>query len=203
MDMNIEFDAIWQQIYEAFHDNTLQSLSKEVLNSNVRDEIGYTLLHNACNWDQNDQVEIVRLLLDSGVDVNSVDNDGYTPLHIACIYEHPEVVELLLKYGADVNKSNNDGKTPCHFAIRNPDIVKVLLRNGADIYIPDNKGRTVYEKSSLRDTEKIIQEVLVQEHLELIKLKEDYIKLQNEKNIKPQVQELIVAAALMVKNLKL
>ena len=38
-------------------------------------------------------------------------NDGKTPLHLACQEGHLEVVRILMSYGADSNLLDNDGKT--------------------------------------------------------------------------------------------
>ncbi|KAF8304857.1 ankyrin, partial [Clavulina sp. PMI_390] len=55
-------------------------------------------------------VEKLRALLSSGesVDVNSYDEFGYTPLHLACDRGHTAVVELLLASGARADITTND-----------------------------------------------------------------------------------------------
>ena len=57
-----------------------------------------------------------RLLLDRGVDINSRDNIGLTPLLSAAISGHTAVVELLLERGADVNARTEKGFTPLKLA---------------------------------------------------------------------------------------
>jgi ankyrin repeat protein len=57
-----------------------------------------------------DNIKVVKLLLNVGVDLNKQNNDGYTALILASRYNnYREMVELLLKYNADVNKQGNDG----------------------------------------------------------------------------------------------
>ena len=57
--------------------------------------------------------ELVKDLLDNGVDVNTVYNDECTPLLIATYNGDIHCIKLLLEYGADVNQVNNfDGETP-------------------------------------------------------------------------------------------
>ncbi len=41
---------------------------------------------------------------------------GFTPLHMACINNHPDAVTLLLAHGADPNLADKDGITPCMIA---------------------------------------------------------------------------------------
>ena len=75
-----------------------------------------TALHVACHHSGAQQksvqvrVEIARMLLAKGADVGAKDNEGYTPLHLACSGEQnqSELVELLLENGADLEAKNND-----------------------------------------------------------------------------------------------
>ena len=48
-------------------------------------------------------VNQVQLLISSGVDINSRDSSGNTPLHLAARRGHKEIVEILLDKGAEVN----------------------------------------------------------------------------------------------------
>ena len=87
-------------------------------------------------------VEIVRLLLDSGADTeaNAEGDNGEKPLHQLSYgkYRSQEdgvrVAQLLLEGGADVNTRRNDHWTPLHLAsyFGNLEIVCLLLDHGAD-----------------------------------------------------------------------
>jgi outer membrane protein assembly factor BamB len=62
------------------------------------------------------QIEIVRYLLDSGMDVNTKYSiDGSTALIMATIQANVEVVRLLIKAGANVNLKNNHGQRALFF----------------------------------------------------------------------------------------
>jgi hypothetical protein len=39
----------------------------------------------------------VEILLGAGIDINAVDKNGYTALHVALLNKHDAMVELLLK----------------------------------------------------------------------------------------------------------
>ena len=56
-------------------------------------------------------VKGVEDLLDEGVDVNSIDLDGRTALHIAACEGHVEVVKLLLSRRANIDARDRWGST--------------------------------------------------------------------------------------------
>lgn len=67
------------------------------------------LLFMACQGDANG----VEDLLKDGVDVNSIDLDGRTALHIAACEGHVDVVRLLLSIGANIDARDRWGSTVC------------------------------------------------------------------------------------------
>ena len=48
----------------------------------------------------------IRLLVQSGADVNATDDDGFSPLHLAVRGRHRDAVELLLASGAAIDKAH-------------------------------------------------------------------------------------------------
>ena len=76
------------------------------------------------------EVNIVREALDSGgIDVNEMDYEKRSCLHISAGAGHVAVVELLLRYNAAVNRKDAYGKTPLDNAVVNDHaaVIKVLL----------------------------------------------------------------------------
>ncbi len=71
-------------------------------------------------------VEIVRMLLEKGADVNAQKNDGETALMIAIQYGRAEIANLLLKKGADIYAKNCNGKTIFDFACNDLRIREML-----------------------------------------------------------------------------
>jgi len=95
------------------------------------------------SWVRRNKVEQVRSLLETGMDMNILDDDGNTPLHIACLYGRPEIARLLLDAGADTEVHNRWGYTPLDWAClyQETDIVRLLLEHGADVNAQDDYGR--------------------------------------------------------------
>ena len=61
-------------------------------------------------------VEVCRLLLAAGADVDAVQHGGFTPLHQAADQGDVEMVELFLSAGADPGTRLPDGRTPADLA---------------------------------------------------------------------------------------
>lgn len=55
-------------------------------------------------------LQIVRLLLEDGSNINFSDGDGFTALTLACEYRRWAVVQLLAEYGADFTIHNATGR---------------------------------------------------------------------------------------------
>jgi len=62
------------------------------------------------------QLEIARLLIEHGADVNARAANDFTPLHESAASGKIDFAQLLLEHGADVNAQASDGKTPLDYA---------------------------------------------------------------------------------------
>ena len=58
------------------------------------------------------QVGLMKQLLEQGADPNWADEDGQTPIWVACWNGHPKAVELLAQSGANLNPTTRSGITP-------------------------------------------------------------------------------------------
>ena len=79
-------------------------------------------------------VEVARLLIDAGANIEQADADGVTPLLAAVINEHAELAALLIDRGANVNASDWYGQTPlfCAVDVRDLDVSGASRDNGID-----------------------------------------------------------------------
>ncbi|KAG9497868.1 hypothetical protein J7337_010740 [Fusarium musae] len=107
---------------------------------------GGTALHVLAEANQYWQIEGLRYLIENGAEVNALNKDGQTPLHIAAgglVHDNRDVkglarleaVKILLDHGADINALDNAKLTPLHKASNAPDVTKELLSRGADATI--------------------------------------------------------------------
>ena len=84
-------------------------------------------------------VEVLRLLLDMGLDVNRQDKDGKSLLMHA--YQK-EIVQLLLEYGADPNMQDNDGIYALLNMFQDIDAMELLLEYGTNSELAADSGET-------------------------------------------------------------
>ena len=59
----------------------------------------------------------VRLLLDSGSNIDAQDLLMHTPLFRACEMGHTDVVQVLIEGGAQVEVVDQDGRSPLHWYV--------------------------------------------------------------------------------------
>ncbi|XP_077372821.1 protein phosphatase 1 regulatory subunit 12A isoform X2 [Festucalex cinctus] len=64
-------------------------------------------------------IEVLKVLLQCGVDVDSQDVDGWSPLHAAAHWGQEEVCTLLADHMCDMSAVNNVGQTPLDVADEN------------------------------------------------------------------------------------
>jgi ankyrin repeat protein len=84
---------------------------------------------------ENNDISLVRNLLNSGVNINQRDRNRETAIFIAIANGNLPMVNILINNGADINIINHNNDTPLIGAIQmnRIDIVKCLLQTGAEI----------------------------------------------------------------------
>ena len=117
------------------------------------------------SWDANEHVQcnIANMLLEYGADINTLDDQGLTPLARAVANEKTEIIALLLKKGADPNCAGPDDCYPDRKELsciplwlaldkHRYDIAKTLVDYGADVNMPVcNLGSLIFWKIATRN----------------------------------------------------
>lgn len=81
------------------------------------------------------------------INVQTINSEGDTVLHYACLWGDARAVRLLLASGSDVNSLGDMERSPLHVAVSNRfcDIVEILLSHGAHTNKKDSFGDTPLE----------------------------------------------------------
>ena len=122
--------------------------AKKCINLDCPGIFGRCLIHQM-SWINN--LELVKILIENGADVNCTDYNRCYPIHYACMNGDKalKLVKFLVDRGANVNCTNTNGRYPIHRACEQGDkaleLVKFLVKNGADVNcINDFKRTPIY-----------------------------------------------------------
>lgn len=129
----------WKKIHTLF--------SYNLMDVNIKNKTGTPFFHLSILNGQNSLCDL--LLLDKNLNLEAVDLNGMTALHVAICREQTFLVSQLIAKGANVNATTPSKITPLHIAIliNSLNIVKMLIESGADLQARDYFDRTPYHLS--------------------------------------------------------
>jgi ankyrin repeat protein len=98
--------------------------------------------------------ELIKLLVNH--DINALNGNNQTPLHLSCEVRAMDDAEFLIKSGARLNLVDEFGKTPMEYALgkvhkggfENGGVFKKLQKLGADLDLPDDGGFRLLHKAA-------------------------------------------------------
>ncbi|XP_063923595.1 uncharacterized protein LOC135137792 isoform X2 [Zophobas morio] len=97
--------------------------------------------------------DIIKILIEKGMDVNAPSNNGETALQLACLTGVHENAETLLDFGAFINTTDKDNKTALHCASAskqvNRDVIKLLCEGGIGVNAQNNNDTTALQLACL------------------------------------------------------
>ncbi|XP_053305376.1 ankyrin repeat domain-containing protein 27 [Spea bombifrons] len=171
----------------------LNNVPPSGLGVNVASRDGFTPLHVAAMQGHS---LLVSLLLKHGANVDAKNGNRALPLHLACFKGHPEVVKILLEYSTGKNKKDMSGNTPLIYACIGDhiDIAAFLLENGVSVNLCNVKGNTALHEAVRRNSEALVQLLLLYGAAVEIRNKRQYSPLdcagENSK-----IQQLLLSAS--------
>lgn len=128
-------------------DSVSQALIEANANKTLPDNDGFSPLHSAaisCN------ASALSHLLRHGVDMNTTNKQGRTPMHIACIWDNETIVRELLLWNslasdqvldcqASLNLQDDYGNTALHYITE--ELFDIILEYKPDVTIKNGHGR--------------------------------------------------------------
>lgn len=96
------------------------------------------------------EVNLAQRLIQSGADVNGLNEKDEIPLHKASRADAVNMIRFLVEAGGDINAREGDDSTPLHEAARSDaeGAVLVLIELGADINARNGVGDTVLHRAA-------------------------------------------------------
>ncbi|MBR4984716.1 MAG: ankyrin repeat domain-containing protein [Proteobacteria bacterium] len=101
--------------------------------SKVKDKDGNTPLHLYA-----DDINILKVLIKSGLSLEQKNNEGRTPVFYA---KSPDVLKAFMDAGADLKARDNHQNSLLH-ASHSPEMLAILLAQGLDVNIKNDLGQT-------------------------------------------------------------
>jgi len=117
-------------------------------------------LHLAVNSNKRDAI---KSFVKAGVNVDSKNKKGNTPLFVCAKENKKDMVKFLLEEaGAEVNCPNSEGNTPLHIAAfeGNNDVVDALLAHGASVSVQNEKHQNPLHFAARRKKVQIVQNMM-------------------------------------------
>ena len=118
-----------------------------------------TLFFNAV---RDGNLQEVHALMQKGVDLDSKDDNDYTPLHYAAMVNYVSIADILLQNGAAIDLQSITKRTPLHIGSQfgSVEVVKLLIEKGAKIDQKDQYGFSALHVAVEHDQESIIEILL-------------------------------------------
>lgn len=134
-------------------DQEVHDAVKYIMENNKDEKVIGECLHKAACFGY---IRLARLLLDSGIKIDTRDKQRNTPLINACHTFHPEVARFLVKRGAFINAKNKFGWSATQYACMSADkeLVKYLIEHGAkvDYLFNDDKKNIINNLTKKNDS---------------------------------------------------
>ena len=154
----IEQNTLLMKMIRQHDVSSVRQLMKQGFSANFQ-QAGATPLNIVA--EQGD-LELARLLVQAGADLELRDQNGHTPLKRAATHGHLSVAKYLLDEGADVNAEDKRGNVPLNSAAShgNSALVSLLLEQGAEVNRSNKSGYSALMHAASHGHEAVVQQLL-------------------------------------------
>ncbi len=142
--------ALIRAIYESKID-VIKYLIDSRADVNIANKYGTTplmaLMNFAYRYSENEIMQIAKLLISNGAEIDAEDTAGETALMKAAFdIAYPKIIQLFIDSGAKVNSRSNVRKTPLMYAASSGNVktLEILIENGANIDATDEVGQNAF-----------------------------------------------------------
>ena len=178
--LNLAKNGKYSEIFEK-----LRETKKNSINLNYKNkETGNSLLHFAC---QDNNIKLIKYLIDFNCDINAKNNKNQTPLHLASMKGNLKICKLLVENGALLNVYDLENYTPIHYACYNN--FTELINYFFEIYIEiDTDEKSRYNFSKNKDISTLFHNYLRNKKLDIsllyfFDLNNEYLNQKDHTNI--------------------
>lgn len=122
--------------------------------------------------------ESIQALIRGGIDVNTSDRRGCTPMHLACEFGLPETIKGMRDAGADTDVRNDAGQTPWailrtrletyvvdvmihDLGVKAAEVIHCLIRKGVDVNVRDVENLTLRHRVNQGGVSAEVESILV------------------------------------------
>lgn len=125
----------------------------------------FIFYHNSTSHTQEkfNSLDILKKLIEAGVDINKDNAGGLSPLHYACRYGLLECAKLLIEAGANVNAKDKLGLSVIHSLLKCSDkmdmfnftvddvvgLIKLLKSKGHEVGVKSNHGESLQDYANI------------------------------------------------------
>lgn len=94
----------------------VEKIPFNILNEN-NDNLIHITVRTSGGTIEEKRLKIIKYLVSKGLNPDLPNNQGVTPLHLACEKQYSEIIVKLLEFGSDPNSKDNYGRTPIHYLV--------------------------------------------------------------------------------------